>query len=119
MNSPTDRRDPFLAKLVEFSKKAGASKRSRGLRRLFGGDVERQQFNPTQVSDRTPTPLDFSSGGAEPLSPLRERDNKALADLFERDDLEEIHTDVLNRLSLLYPPPYWEEESLDFLEGFV
>lgn len=112
MSSSTDRRDPFLTKLVEFSKKAAASKQTRGLRRFFGKDIQRQESNPTPVRDR-------SSGAAEPLSPLRERDNKALADLFERDDLDEIHTDVLDCLGLLHPPPCWDEESVDLLEEFV
>ncbi|MBC7972290.1 MAG: hypothetical protein H7Z11_19540 [Verrucomicrobia bacterium] len=53
------------------------------------------------------------------MSPLRERDFKALSDFFLRDDIYTIETDVKQRLLLLLPEPCWEESVFDFLQGFL
>lgn len=56
---------------------------------------------------------------AEPLSPLRQRDEQAIAELFADDQMDEIFNDICSRLKQLYPEPCWEETSFDFLQGYV
>ncbi|WP_204102484.1 MULTISPECIES: hypothetical protein [Spirulina sp. CCY15215] len=61
------------------------------------------------------------------LTPLRKRDLKALAKIFEQDDIEIIHEDICTALKLLWPEPVWgddpldifDESSLDFLAEFL
>jgi hypothetical protein len=56
---------------------------------------------------------------AEPLSPLRDRDLKALADWFQRDDILQIETDISRILLCLLPEPCWEDNWFDFLHDFL
>lgn len=111
MSTSIDRVDSALAELVRFSLRALASKPARRLRHFLGKESQ------GGTEERTST---LSSAGAgiasyaAPLSPLRERDTTALADLFEREDLDEIEADVSIHLHWLWPEPCWEEEPLDF-----
>lgn len=102
-------RDPFLAKLVDFSLRATASPPPRHWR----------HFLPSESEDIIPTGFSAVIMSAEPLSGLKERDNKALAELFEREDVEDINADIMGCLSFLYPAPCWEDDPFDFLEGYV
>ena len=61
-------------------------------------------------------PLTFH---AEPLAPLRQRDEQALEDVFDDGQVEEILADVCLRLKQLYPEPCWEDTPFDFLQGYV
>ena len=56
---------------------------------------------------------------AEPLAPLRQRDEQALEDVFDDIEVEDILTDVCLRLRQLYPEPCWEDELFDFLQEYV
>lgn len=56
---------------------------------------------------------------AAPLSPLRERDVQALAELFLRDDIYAIEKDVSQRLLTLLPEPCWEDDVFAFLGEFL
>ena len=56
---------------------------------------------------------------AEPLAPLRQRDEQALEDVFDDSEVEDILTDVCIRLKQLYPEPCWEDELFDFLQEYV
>lgn len=56
---------------------------------------------------------------AEPLSPLRHRDVKALTDLFQRDDIYAIEVDISQILLRLLPEPCWEDEPFEFLKDFL
>jgi hypothetical protein len=49
------------------------------------------------------------------LEPLKERDMKALHDLFERDDVDVIAAEINKNLSFLLPALCWEEDALKFL----
>jgi hypothetical protein len=69
------------------------------------------ESNPVETSDL--------GSFAEPLSPLRERDFKALSDFFLRDDIYAIEADVKQRLLSLLPEPCWEENVFDFLQEFL
>ena len=105
MSKSIDRVDSALAELVRFSLRAVASKPARRLRHFLGKE------SPGGTEERTSTGI---ASYAAPLSPLRERDTTALADLFEREDLDEIEADVSIHLHWLWPEPCWEEEPLDF-----
>ncbi|MEA5466083.1 hypothetical protein [Leptothoe sp. PORK10 BA2] len=61
-------------------------------------------------------PLTFH---AEPLSPMRQRDEQALEDLFAHGPIEDIVSDICDRLKQLYPEPCWEEEAFDFLKAYL
>jgi len=56
---------------------------------------------------------------AEPLAPLRDRDETALTDIFTADHLEDAITDIQDRLNHLYPEPCWEDDPYDFLHGYL
>lgn len=54
------------------------------------------------------------------IGPLRERDTKALAALFEREDVEAIAADVSQTLTQLSPEPGWgEDHRFDFLREYL
>lgn len=61
-------------------------------------------------------PLTFH---AEPLAPLRQRDRRALDDLFGNVQTEETVADVCLRLKQLCPEPCWEDSLFEFLHGYV
>jgi hypothetical protein len=54
-----------------------------------------------------------------PSNSLRQRDWKALLELFDRDDVDEIEADVHGSLLLLPPEPCWEDDPFDFLREFL
>ncbi len=54
-----------------------------------------------------------------PLMPLRERDWKVLAELFDRGDSDEIEADINNKLLLMIPEPCWEDDPFDFLREYL
>jgi hypothetical protein len=56
---------------------------------------------------------------APPSISLRNRDWKALLELFDREDVEEIANDVHDSLRLLPPEPCWEDDPFDFLREYL
>ena len=56
---------------------------------------------------------------AVPLVPLQERDAKAMEDLFERQDAEEIEANINKCLLWLWPEPCWEDDPFDFLSEYL
>jgi hypothetical protein len=56
---------------------------------------------------------------AEPLPPLRDRDLKALSELFQTTQMDLIEADILENLAWRYPEPCWEDELFNFLEGYL
>ena len=56
---------------------------------------------------------------AEPLAPLRQRDEQALDDIFEDIQVDAIIADICSRLKQLHPEPCWDDEPFDFLRGYV
>ncbi|MBO0349504.1 hypothetical protein J0895_10365 [Phormidium pseudopriestleyi FRX01] len=120
MSSSTNSRDPFLTQLIEFSKKATVSKPSRKWRRFLSSKIEAlSDLGAIARSDFTANSCDFSTGTAEPLSALKERDTQALAELFEDEEIEAIQADVLLCLSFLSPAPCWDEQAFEFLKEFL
>ncbi len=61
-------------------------------------------------------PLTFH---AEPLAPLRQRDEQALDDLFGHAPIEDMVSDICDRLKQLHPEPCWEDDPFDFLKGYL
>ncbi|BBD58686.1 hypothetical protein NIES2109_14640 [Nostoc sp. HK-01] len=53
------------------------------------------------------------------LNSLRQRDWKALIELFDREDSDEIEADINNNLHLRTPEPCWEDDPFDFLREFL
>ena len=53
------------------------------------------------------------------LMPLRERDWKVLAELFDRVDSDEIEADINSKLRLMIPEPCWEDDPFDFLREYL
>jgi hypothetical protein len=54
-----------------------------------------------------------------PLIPLTERDCKAMAELFDRGDCDEIENDINRKLQNIYPEPCWEDDPYDFLKEYL
>ncbi|MCT7953800.1 hypothetical protein [Laspinema palackyanum] len=119
MSSSTNSRDPFVTQLLEFSQKAAVSKPSRLWRRFFPSKIEPQSDLEIASSDFTANSFEFSTEAAEPLSALKERDTKALAELFEDEEIEAIQADILLCLSFLSPAPCWDEQAFEFLKEFL
>ncbi len=55
-------------------------------------------------------PLTFH---ADPLMPLRQRDQHALDEVFNDIQVEEVLADIYLRLKQLYPEPCWEDNPFD------
>ncbi|MEL6334454.1 MAG: hypothetical protein AAFX51_12935 [Cyanobacteria bacterium J06636_28] len=53
------------------------------------------------------------------MAPLRQRDEQALEDMFDDDKIEDIVSDICIRLKQLCPEPCWEDDSFDFLKGYI
>ena len=62
-------------------------------------------------------PLTFHH--ADPITSLRSRDEKALEEIFDDEQLDEILADVYLRLKQLCPEPCWEDDPFDFLQDYV
>jgi hypothetical protein len=50
-------------------------------------------------------------GHAAPLLPLRDRDLRAMIELFQLQEIEAIEQDILQNLLRRCPEPYWEDTS--------
>ncbi|MGA7937577.1 MAG: hypothetical protein WCA35_28765 [Kovacikia sp.] len=83
------------------------------------GEIQKAQANwQRRGSSLTSAKLEPLDSYAAPLAPLRERDIKALAAWFERDDMDLIATNITCRLLQFMPEPCWEDDPLDFLKEF-
>ncbi|MEO0870143.1 MAG: hypothetical protein AAFY17_17275 [Cyanobacteria bacterium J06642_11] len=62
-------------------------------------------------------PLTFH---ADPLTPLRQRDELALEEIFgDSYQMAEVVDDIRGRLGQLHPEPCWEDEPFNFLKGYL
>ncbi len=50
---------------------------------------------------------------------LKERDWKALLEMFDRDDIDEVEADINVNLQLMIPEPCWEDDPFDFLREYL
>lgn len=100
-----------LAELIRFSRKVTTSKPARTSRW--------QRVNQTE-NEASATLSIESSATLDGCTPsLREGDTKALAALFDREDSDEIETDISKYLRLLWPEPCWEDDPFDFLREYL
>ncbi|MBF2005784.1 MAG: hypothetical protein IGS49_10050 [Chlorogloeopsis fritschii C42_A2020_084] len=53
------------------------------------------------------------------LIPFKERDWKALTEMFDKQDVDQIETDINTILGLIVPEPSWEEDPFDFLQEYL
>jgi hypothetical protein len=56
---------------------------------------------------------------ADPLPPLRSKDDQELTACFQRDDMASIEADITTFLNRLYPEPCWEDDPFAFLSEFL
>jgi hypothetical protein len=68
-----------------------------------------------RLTQGTSALINHSFHFAAPLSPLKERDEKALTALFHRQDMLDVMADVSQCLLQLLPEPCWEDDPLDDL----
>lgn len=59
------------------------------------------------------------SPNLEVYAPLNERDSQAMAELFDREDSDEIETDINSKLQMVIPEPCWEDDTLGRRSGGV
>ncbi|MBD2343915.1 hypothetical protein H6G18_07105 [Anabaena subtropica FACHB-260] len=50
---------------------------------------------------------------------LKDRDWKALLELFDREDIDEVEADINGNLLLMIPEPCWEDDPFDFLREYL
>ncbi|MEL6135908.1 MAG: hypothetical protein AAFR42_00640 [Cyanobacteria bacterium J06628_6] len=110
--------DPFVRALMRFSERAKTAERQlvqpSELQWLLHAAQEDASLTDYEVPRVLPTQF-----YAEPLAPLRDRDEAALDDIFQSEDVEEAVSDVQARLQQIYPEPCWEDEPYDFLHGYI
>lgn len=56
---------------------------------------------------------------ADPIAPLRQRDEQALDDIFNHAQVEKVVADIHTRLHQLCPEPCWDDDPFDFLKGYL
>lgn len=71
--------------------------------------------HPPEISSLL-RPLTFH---AEPLAPLRQSDEQALEDMFDHGQVEDMVSDICDRLKHLHPEPCWDDDPFDFLNGYL
>lgn len=121
-NSFSNNQNSIILDLISSTANMEKSKSSRRLRRLKGGQELPRPINSLELGELTPSNIGINrrpSVHAAPLTSLREQDAKALNSFFDRDDLEEIETDIQLGLSRRCPEPCWEDHSLDFLQDYL
>lgn len=81
---------------------------------------EEQKARQIRDGERSSFTTDFQQFGyAAPLSPLRERDEVALDELFQRSDMLAIETDISSCLLKLMPEPCWDDDPFEFIREFL
>lgn len=104
--------DPFVRAMMRVSERAKQAER----RLTQPADIA---WPVREASKDEREPPIISRLYAEPIAPLRDRDEVALQDIFTTTQLEDAITDIQDRLSHLYPEPCWEDDPYDFLHGYV
>ncbi|NEQ96136.1 MAG: hypothetical protein F6K30_05345 [Cyanothece sp. SIO2G6] len=61
----------------------------------------------------------LNSGFAPPIVPMHQRDRTILVDLFEREDMSDIHTDIKSQLGKLITEPCWDDDPYGFLSDYL
>jgi len=50
---------------------------------------------------------------------MNQRDWKAMAELFDREDGDEIEADINSKLRRVIPEPCWEDDTFAFLREYL
>lgn len=56
---------------------------------------------------------------APAITSLEERDWKAMTELFDREDSDEIEADIRSNLLLMIPEPFWGDDPFAFLREYL
>lgn len=56
---------------------------------------------------------------APAITSLEERDWKAMTELFDREDSNEIEADIRSNLLFMMPEPCWGDDPFDFLREYL
>ncbi len=115
-SKPPNRFHSVAQSLVGFDQKSGFSSLAEPVQEPLNRSWQSIRCNAQSEINSLLRPLMFH---AEPLAPLRQRDEQALEEIFDDLQVEEILTDVCIRLKQIYPEPCWEDEPFDFLRGYV
>ena len=83
------------------------------------GELRKQRSGWQRWDTLTPAAGYVCFNYADPLSPLKERDETALMELFQADFMETIEADISHCLLQLLPEPCWEDDPLEFLQDFL
>lgn len=61
----------------------------------------------------------MSSSFAPPMMSMHQRDRTILVDLFEREDMSDIQTDIKSQLGKLITEPCWDDDPYGFLSDYL
>ena len=101
-----------LYDLVRFSEKVEQSEPLKATRLQRGMKTNGQQSNSLGLENWA------SDSYGSPLMPLREKDLKALAGLFEHSDNDRIEEEIINQLMWLWPEPCWDDD-FSFIQEYL
>jgi hypothetical protein len=128
VTSPDPNRDLPLAELLERRSKTPLQRNSgrspyspttaiaQPDTRLSSWGLDTENLNPLQPHQAS---LGRPVSPVAPSTALRERDLKALEELFEHEGIEQVQADILHNLELLSPELCWEEDPFDFLREYL
>ncbi|MGK7891239.1 MAG: hypothetical protein AB4042_18070 [Leptolyngbyaceae cyanobacterium] len=86
--------------------------------------IQRSHQKPNTDADLTPAReamrhARVSSSFAPPIMPMHQRDRTILDDLFERDDMSDIHTEITDQLGKMVKEPCWDDDPYHFLSDYL
>ncbi|WP_228035007.1 hypothetical protein [Oculatella sp. LEGE 06141] len=120
--------DASLAELLQYSSTVLLRKRSTPLLRPHQDADQLSSANWCNDSVSELVSLDLLSeqpladgyiSYAAPLMPLRERDMKAMAELFDHDEIEAIEANITASLCNMLPEPCWDDDPFGFLKDYL
>lgn len=113
---PSDSFHPTAQSLISINQNPSFPSLVKPVQEPWGRSWQSGSYNSQPELNALLRPLMFH---AEPLAPLRQRDERALEDIFDDTEIEDVLTDVCLRLRQLYPEPCWEDDPFDFLQGYM
>lgn len=96
-----------------------ASAELQALRQAAQMREQRKLDDGSICKENLPSLIEPVGNYAAPLSPLKERDLNALAELFQREEMLAIEADLSQMLLRLFPEPCWEDDPFEFLHEFL
>lgn len=114
--TPTNRFNSAISTLSEAEQKSSFSSFIDSNQEPWHHSWHSERYDYQPESNSLLSPLAFY---ADPLAPLRQRDEQALEEVFEDTQVEEIIADIRTRLKQLQPEPCWDDDPFDFLSGYL